>query len=407
MRFNLIIILALTLLLQTTNIFAADEAVATTTVETSEISLTGTSGCGILTFEGFLHEIAEGRITFTKPDLVTGRTMVTNNTSCYFPVSLSVFTIDDLNDVADRTADHPGPFDFTYQTLFDATVGIVVPPHASTTLGVKLPSCNFQMDVFYGDNYPSNLNRDGMGPYFLDDGHGNTYAIDMEMFGGKVCPRQKPTLTINKLVVNDNGGTKIASNFLFTYSSASSSLATTTGGSTITLEPGEYTVTEIADPSYKALSWQGDCDVNGKVVLTWFQNKTCTITNDDIGIPGGNSTTTPPTGTGTTTPNGNATTTPVVTSNPGGSGSVSAVYYGGQPSSSGGVVIPPTVSVPVTYVAYVTPGTVLGATTIPETPELPNTGSGGSFLYLVVSSLLVSLGLIIVGLSLRRSFRAL
>lgn len=82
-------------------------------------------------------------------------------------------------------------------------------------------------------------------------------------------------LTVVKVVINDNGGTKTVSQFpLFVNGTP------VTSGQTKTLEPGEYQVTETSDPSYQA-TYSGACDANGNVLLVLADDKTCTITNDD------------------------------------------------------------------------------------------------------------------------------
>ncbi len=87
---------------------------------------------------------------------------------------------------------------------------------------------------------------------------------------------RKANLTVFKVVINDNGGTKVVSDFtLFANGNP------VTSGVLNLLANGTYTVSETSDPSYSA-SFSGDCDSNGNVILTPASNKTCYITNDDI-----------------------------------------------------------------------------------------------------------------------------
>lgn len=83
-------------------------------------------------------------------------------------------------------------------------------------------------------------------------------------------------LTVIKTVTNNNGGTKIISNFpLFIDGmSVTSEVASTTS-------IGLHTVSETSDSGYTA-TIGGDCATNGKITLASGENKTCTITNDDI-----------------------------------------------------------------------------------------------------------------------------
>ncbi len=87
---------------------------------------------------------------------------------------------------------------------------------------------------------------------------------------------QHGTLTVTKVVVNDNGGTSASGSFpLFINGNA------TINAVAQTLTPGTYTVSETSDPLYAA-TFSGDCSSTGAVVLGSGENKTCIITNNDI-----------------------------------------------------------------------------------------------------------------------------
>jgi hypothetical protein len=108
-------------------------------------------------------------------------------------------------------------------------------------------------------------------------------------------------LTVIKHVINDNGGTAAASNF--TMSVAGCSLpGAESPGTTLTLKPGAYNVTETGPAGYSA-TFSADCSGT----LASGDAKTCTITNDDIG-PTGTPTITP-----TNTPTTAASSTPTIT----------------------------------------------------------------------------------------------
>jgi cysteine-rich repeat protein len=85
-----------------------------------------------------------------------------------------------------------------------------------------------------------------------------------------------PQLIVTKIVVNDNGGTKVIADFpLFVDSSP------VTSGAANSFNAGQHTVTETQSTGYTA-TFGGDCDVNGNVTLAvGGATKTCTITNDD------------------------------------------------------------------------------------------------------------------------------
>src|SRR5438552_7266793 len=87
-------------------------------------------------------------------------------------------------------------------------------------------------------------------------------------------------LTVIKHVVNDNGGTKIASDFSMTVTnngSAAAPFAGTEGGTAVSLNPGSYSVAEGAAPGYTA-SLSAGC----AGTIATGESRTCTITNNDI-----------------------------------------------------------------------------------------------------------------------------
>lgn len=85
-----------------------------------------------------------------------------------------------------------------------------------------------------------------------------------------------PKLTVVKTVTNDNGGTKVVSDFpLFIDGNPVTSWATTT------VSIGTHTVTETNDTGYAA-TFGGACASDGSVTLAAGETKTCTINNNDI-----------------------------------------------------------------------------------------------------------------------------
>jgi LPXTG-site transpeptidase (sortase) family protein len=85
------------------------------------------------------------------------------------------------------------------------------------------------------------------------------------------------TLTLLKTVTNNNGGTLTAVDFpVFVDSDAA------VWGTPINLSAGTYTVSETTQTGYAADTWGGDCAADGSVTLEVGDDKTCTITNDDI-----------------------------------------------------------------------------------------------------------------------------
>lgn len=83
-------------------------------------------------------------------------------------------------------------------------------------------------------------------------------------------------LTVTKVVINDNGGTKTVSDFTLQVNGE-----TVISDEENTFSPGSYTVGEVADSGY-AVTITGDCDSDGSITLEAEDEKYCTITNDDI-----------------------------------------------------------------------------------------------------------------------------
>jgi len=84
------------------------------------------------------------------------------------------------------------------------------------------------------------------------------------------------TLTVTKVITNDNGGAKQIADFTLRVDEA-----VVTSGAATTLEAGSHTVSEDPTVGY-ASTIGGDCAADGTVTLALGDDKSCTITNDDI-----------------------------------------------------------------------------------------------------------------------------
>ncbi|MBI4079711.1 lamin tail domain-containing protein [Candidatus Kaiserbacteria bacterium] len=97
------------------------------------------------------------------------------------------------------------------------------------------------------------------------------------------------TITITKVVVNDNGGTATSSDFVIHLHTGdpmvdvagSPQAGSATGTAYTSLAPGSYHVAENATSTYST-TFSGDCDDEGDISLAAGESKTCTVTNDDI-----------------------------------------------------------------------------------------------------------------------------
>ena len=94
------------------------------------------------------------------------------------------------------------------------------------------------------------------------------------------CRIEQPFLTVIKHVINNNGGTKTASDFSIAVTGNNPSPASFNGqespGTNVLLNAGPYNITEAEISGY-AVSYSADCSGT----ISTDQTKTCTITNDD------------------------------------------------------------------------------------------------------------------------------
>ncbi|MEJ0021751.1 MAG: immunoglobulin-like domain-containing protein [Candidatus Doudnabacteria bacterium] len=95
------------------------------------------------------------------------------------------------------------------------------------------------------------------------------------------------TLHVIKQVNNSSGGTAVASDFNIHVKNAGADVAgsptvgTAAPGSLYSLAVGIYNVSEDANTSYTP-SFSGNCDITGSITLVAGDDKTCTITNNQI-----------------------------------------------------------------------------------------------------------------------------
>jgi len=114
-------------------------------------------------------------------------------------------------------------------------------------------------------------------------GSGNTGGLSVSVTAGQttdvyVTNRQQQTkLTLTKTVINNNGGTKVVSDFVLKIDGNQ-----VTSGVANNVASGSHTASEVNRAGYSASSWGGDCNTDGTITLALGDNKTCTITNDDI-----------------------------------------------------------------------------------------------------------------------------
>ena len=192
-------------------------------------------------------------------------------------------------------------------TCSDTVTVATINPDSATLALVKIVENNHDGDLTYDDFelfinsmrvYHADVNTFEPGlyqateqqrvGYEASDWYGDCNpdgSITLEDGGNYVCyitnsdiptPHLHATLTVNKEVRNDNEGDLTPDDFpLFINQKR------VENGSTVTLKPGVYTLSEENQEGYTSLGWAGDCTVGGTVFLTPGSHKSCTITNDD------------------------------------------------------------------------------------------------------------------------------
>lgn len=88
------------------------------------------------------------------------------------------------------------------------------------------------------------------------------------------------TLTVVKIVTNDNGGNNVVADFQLFADNGTTEIPMTSGISNV-VPATSYTITETGISGYVA-SFSGDCNSSGQITLLPGENKTCTITNNDL-----------------------------------------------------------------------------------------------------------------------------
>ena len=95
-----------------------------------------------------------------------------------------------------------------------------------------------------------------------------------------VLKPQPATLRVMKLMVNENGGTAVASDFSFSVNGGAPIRFEADGSNVLSVPAGTYTITEPSSPGYS-----GSLVNCSNLVLAAGDSATCTITNADLPAP--------------------------------------------------------------------------------------------------------------------------
>ena len=155
----------------------------------------------------------------------------------------------------------------------------------------------FSLPLPHGGNYwsdydtPSEGCNNSNGDNFCDDSlvyeTNATPAVDNFPWvfqDGWLAEQETTTLTVTKVVVNDDGGTKQVADFPLFVTKDGVATAVESGIAN-EVSAGTYTVSETNASGYSAL-FSNDCDASGSVTILPGDHKTCIITNDDIATDG-------------------------------------------------------------------------------------------------------------------------
>ena len=93
-------------------------------------------------------------------------------------------------------------------------------------------------------------------------------------------PKCVGTLTVTKVVVNNDGGTASASDFTLLVDGNP-----VASGVPVSVAPGAHVVSETGGPTGYTASISGDCDAQGNVTLAAGETKSCTITKQRRSAP--------------------------------------------------------------------------------------------------------------------------
>lgn len=132
------------------------------------------------------------------------------------------------------------------------------------------------------------VNCDGTGLGNLTQTDGATLDVAFRVVQARhnstfTCNGEEPRLakiTVIKSVVNNTNGNNIISDFQLFIDNGIVATPVTSGVTT-TVVPGVYTVFETGVEGYQA-SFSGQCNSEGSITLAAGEEKSCTITNDDL-----------------------------------------------------------------------------------------------------------------------------
>jgi hypothetical protein len=178
------------------------------------------------------------------------------------------------NVVNDNDGDK-NPSDFT-MIVSNSDNEIVTFPGSSSGTTILIPDGDYSVSEIADAEYSSFSSDACTGTAQLLD------VIRCTITNDDIDLTSSASLTVIKTVINDDGGNKTASDFtmLVDATNPSQSIFAGSKGTVVSIDPGDYSVSEIADAEYSSSS-SSDCIGDA----TTGEFLTCTITNDDKSTP--------------------------------------------------------------------------------------------------------------------------
>ncbi|MFC1688457.1 hypothetical protein ACFL07_02205, partial [Pseudomonadota bacterium] len=136
------------------------------------------------------------------------------------------------------------------------------------------------------------------GDWICSNGNGGTYdnaTVAVSLGDTVICEIVNddiaPKLTLNKIIVNDNGGTALESDWILraegpTPIEGAGGPSSSDVQSTDIFSAGTYTLSESGPGGYRASAWScdGGTQDGNQITLDLDQTAICTITNDDLNM---------------------------------------------------------------------------------------------------------------------------
>jgi hypothetical protein len=160
--------------------------------------------------------------------------------------------------------------------------GMAITSGIATTTGVGTFTVTETTDPDYTGAFSGDCNSSGQ--ITLNEGNVKTCTLT-NTFTGTSTATTTGTIIVNKVLINDNGGTGATTSFAFMLDNGSSTAFEADGSNSLTVATGTHNIVETAAAGY-ATTYDGCSNIS----VSGGDTHTCTITNNDIGTTTGTTT---------------------------------------------------------------------------------------------------------------------